>query len=106
MDSTRNIEDIIEKMISILHNLCKDPILKSQWINDIQLIENYDKLYWNLAPEILIPMKWMKLTEIVNNYIPEGACIKNWEQQIIDILIDKEVEVEEEHHIVPDYKYF
>jgi hypothetical protein len=105
MDSRRNIEDIIEKMIAILHSFCKDPILKSQWINDIQLIEKYDKLYWNLAPEILIPMKLMKLTDIVNHYIPEGACIKSWEQQIIDILIDNE-EVEEEHHLVPDYKYF
>jgi hypothetical protein len=105
MESRRNIEDIIEKMIAILHSFCKDSILKSQWINDIQVIEKYDKLYWNLAPEILIPMKWMKLTDIVNHYIPEGACIKSWEQQIIDILIDNE-EVEEEHHLVPDYKYF
>ena len=84
----RDINDVLSNISNVINTRCQDAILQSHWNKQLiwfSVFDNQRKQFWNIAPEVIKQIKWMKLAEIVNSNIPKDKFRHDWEEIVVNI---------------------
>lgn len=91
---SRNLDSVLFKIRYIVTTLCRDEILQSKWNHEIRQFDSFDRsthiFYYNVAPEELEQIRWIRVSNILNVCIPDKNPVHDWEKRIVNIFLAKD----------------
>ena len=100
----RVFENVVDKIRDTLLFCCDNETMINKWQTELETLDKWLDIlhmermtkYWNIAPEKIEEMKWIQLGNVLNNCIPNGSPVYEWEVEIVNLFLDKEEEKKEE----------
>ena len=90
-----NFHAIVKGITQIMNATCSDPsvlkIWKEEAVNWFAEIDRTAHIkYWNLAPEVIVDMKWAKLWNVLDVSLSIQTPVHEWEKQVADFILNIE----------------